>query len=81
MKIQVLGSGCAKCKKQYELVRRAVSELGLTIEIEYLPDAGKIVEMGLMQSPVIAVDGKPIAVGFVASVDKLKELIRNNTRT
>ncbi|MGB9883205.1 MAG: thioredoxin family protein, partial [Microgenomates group bacterium] len=64
MKIQVLGSGCATCKALYELTKQAVEELGLKDEVEYITDISKIIEMGIMQSPVLAIDGKPVMVGF-----------------
>lgn len=75
MKIQVLGSGCSTCKKLYELVKQAVKELGLNEEVEYITDVTKIIEMGVMSSPVLAVDGEPLMVGFSADIEKIKELI------
>ena len=75
MKIQVLGSGCAKCKKLFELTKQATIELNLKAEVEYITDVSKIIEMGLMSSPVLAVDGKPALVGFLPSLEKIKEVI------
>ena len=75
MKIQVLGSGCAKCKKLFELTKQAVTELELKTEVEYITDVSKIIEMGVMRSPVLAVDGKPALVGFLPSLEKIKEVI------
>ena len=76
MKIQVLGSGCPTCKKLYELTRQAVSELNLKDEVEYITDIQKIVEMGVMQSPVLAIDGKPVMVGFLPDIEKVKNLLK-----
>jgi len=76
MKIQVLGSGCPTCKKLYELTQQAVKELSLNEEVEYITDVSKIVEMGVMSSPVLAVDGKPVMVGFLPDVEKVKSLLR-----
>lgn len=78
MKIQVLGSGCQNCKKLYELTCQAVNELGLKDEVEYITDISKIVEMGLMQSPVLSINGKPVMVGFVPDLEKIKKLIQEN---
>jgi len=47
LKIQVLGSGCPTCKKLFELTKQAVEELGLKIEVEYITDIQRIVEMGV----------------------------------
>ena len=76
MKIQVLGSGCPTCKKLFVLTKQAVEELGLTIEVEYITDIQRIVEMGVMSSPVLAIDGKPAITGFLPDVEKIKETIK-----
>ena len=78
MKIQVLGSGCPTCKKLYELTEQAVEEAGLKEKVEYLvgqEGIQKIMEMGVISSPVLAVDGKPVLTGFVDDVEKIKKLI------
>ena len=75
MQIQVLGSGCASCKKLHELTSEAVRELKLDVKVDYITDISKIVEMGLMQSPVLAVNSKPVMVGFIPNKEKVKDLI------
>jgi small redox-active disulfide protein 2 len=75
MQIQVLGSGCATCKKLFELTKKAAEELDLKTEVEYVTDIQKIVAMGLVSSPVLAVNGKPILMGRVPDMEKIKELI------
>jgi small redox-active disulfide protein 2 len=79
MKIQVLGSGCPTCKNLFELTKQAVSELGIEGEVEYSTDISKIIEMGVMQSPVLAIDGKPAMVGS-GNLDKIKEVIKKAQR-
>jgi len=74
MKIQVFGSGCSTCKNLFELTKKAVAELGLRVEVEYCTDVSKIIEMGVMQSPVLAVNGKPVMVGS-GNIEKIKEAI------
>lgn len=78
MKIQVLGSGCTNCHKLYELTKEATAELQILDSVEYVTDVTKIIEMGVMQSPVLAVDGKPVMVGFIPDKDKIKELLRKS---
>ena len=76
MKIQVLGSGCATCKKLFEITQRAV--VGLDASVEYITgEEGiqKIVELGAMGSPVLSVDGKIAMVGFSPNVEEIKEAI------
>lgn len=81
MKIQVLGSGCNKCKKLFELTKQAVAELNLKAEVEYVTDVSKIIEMGVMSSPVLAVDGKPALVGFLPSLEKIKSVLSTGGKT
>lgn len=80
MKIQVLGSGCATCKALYELTKKAVEELKLKVEVEYITDISKIIEMGVMQSPVLAINGKPVMVGFKEDIEYIKSLIMENSK-
>ena len=79
MKIQILGSGCPTCKKLHELTKQAVEQLDLKEEVKYLAGQEgiqKIIEMGVMSSPVLAIDGKPVLTGFIDDVEKIKELIQ-----
>ena len=76
MQIQVLGSGCPTCKKLFELTKQAVEELDLKIEVEYITDIQKIVEMGIMSSPVLVINGKPAISGFLPDIEKIKEAIK-----
>jgi small redox-active disulfide protein 2 len=78
MKIQVLGSGCPTCKKLFELTKKAVEELELKTEVEYITDIQKIIEMGVMSSPVLAINGKPILAGFVPDIEKIKKIIKDS---
>lgn len=80
MKIQVLGSGCPTCKKLFELTKQAVAELKLKIEVEYITDIQKIVEMGVMSIPVLAVNGKPVLAGSLPDVEKIKKLIKEGIK-
>jgi len=78
MKIQVLGSGCPTCKKLYELTKKAVEEADLKEKVEYLTGQEgiqKIIEMGVMSSPVLAVDSKAIMTGFIDDIEKIKKLV------
>jgi glutaredoxin len=81
MKIQVLGSGCPTCHKLFELTQIAVSELKITDKVEYLTGnegMQKIIELGSMSSPVLAIDDKIMMVGFTPDIEKLKRLIQKS---
>ena len=75
MKIQVLGSGCTTCKNLFEQTKKVVADLGINSEVEYSTDISKIIKMGVMQSPVLAIDGKPIMVGS-GNYDKIKAVLQ-----
>lgn len=77
--IQVLGSGCPVCKKLFELTKRAVQELGIISEVEYITDIQKIIEMGVIQSPVLAINGKPVMTGSTSDIEKIKQLITSGS--
>lgn len=79
MKIQVLGSGCPTCKKLYELTMKAVEDLGWKENVEYITGIDgmqKIIELGIMSSPVLVVDDKPVMVGFTPDIEKLKSRLQ-----
>ena len=81
MKIQVLGSGCPTCKKLFKLTQDAVKQLSLNEMVEYITDVSKIIEMGVMSSPVLAVNDKPVMVGFLPDIEKIKKAIMSGTVT
>jgi len=78
MKVQVLGSGCPTCKKLYDLTQETISTMTDQIELEYLTGiegTSRIIELGAMSSPVLAVDDKIAIIGFVDDKEKIKKAI------
>jgi small redox-active disulfide protein 2 len=78
MNIQILGSGCTTCKRLHEMVESIVKENGGLDAVEYLTgDAGtdKIIELGVIGSPVLLLDGKVAMIGFVPDKNKIKAKI------
>jgi small redox-active disulfide protein 2 len=71
MKVQILGTGCPKCKLLEEHARQAVAELGLDAEIVKVSDTDDIMEMGVMMTPALAVDGDVKSVGKVLTKDQV----------
>lgn len=80
MKIQVLGSGCAKCKTLYKNVQEVVQTLGINTEVEYSDDVAEIAKLGVMSSPVFAIDGKIMAAGKVPSHDEIQKFITEKAK-
>ena len=76
MKIQVLGTGCAKCKLLAEQTERAVKELGLDAEVEKVTEINEILDFGVMMTPALAIDGEVKMVGRVPTMDELKDMLK-----
>ena len=74
--IKVLGAGCKSCHEQFENAKKAVEELGLSVEVEYVTDMEKIMAYGVMSMPAIVVNEQVVSMGKVlksAEVIKLFE--------
>ncbi|HOK00004.1 MAG TPA: thioredoxin family protein [Termitinemataceae bacterium] len=77
MKIQILGSGCPKCKQLEENARRAVAQLGITADFEKVSNIDDIMNMGVMMTPALAIDGKVKEMGKVLSPESIMQIIQN----
>ncbi len=75
-KLQVLGTGCPKCKKLAENVEAAAKALGIEYKIEKVTDINEIMKFGVMMTPALAIDDKVKVVGKVISVGEIKNLIQ-----
>ncbi|MBN8216319.1 MAG: TM0996/MTH895 family glutaredoxin-like protein [Spirochaetes bacterium] len=74
-KLQVLGSGCAKCKTLADLTAKAAVDLGLAYEIQKVTDLIEISQFGVMATPALAVDGEVKVVGRVPTLEEIKKMI------
>lgn len=74
-KIQILGTGCPKCKKLTEVAETAARELGIEYEIEKVTDINDILNFGVMMTPALAVDGEVKVVGKLPTVEEIKNLL------
>jgi small redox-active disulfide protein 2 len=75
MKIEVLGTGCAKCKKLYENAQKAVAESGTAAEIIKVEEIPKIMAYGVMSTPALVIDGQVKFSGKVASVAEIIRML------
>ena len=78
MKIQVLGSGCPKCKKLEENARAAVTAVGIHADVEKVTDIDEIMNMGVMITPALAVDGIVKSSGKVLSQDQITGILQGS---
>ena len=75
MKIQILGTGCAKCNSLTTATEKAAQTLGLQYELEKVTDLKQIMAFGVLTTPALVVDGKVKVCGKEPSVDELKTLL------
>ena len=75
MLIQILGTGCPKCKKLEEHAHQAAKELGLDYMLEKVTDISAILGFGVMMTPALVVDGIVKSQGKVLSVEELKQIL------
>ena len=76
MKVQILGTGCPRCKKLEANARKAIEELGIAAEIEKVQDIKEITKFGVMMTPALAIDGEVKCSGEIASVEKIKKWLQ-----
>lgn len=77
MEIKVLGTGCAKCKKLYEEVLKAVEAAGISASVEKVEDIKKIMEYDVMITPALVINGEVKASGRVPTVSEMVTWIMN----
>ena len=73
--IKVLGAGCKSCHEQFENAMKAVEELGLSIEVEYITDMEKVMAYGVMSMPAIVVNEKVVSMGKVLKSAEVIKLL------
>jgi len=76
VKIEVLGTGCAKCKSLTKNVEKAVQELGIEVEIVKVDSIQEIMDRGVMLTPALYIDGKSVMVGRTATVEEIKKMLK-----
>jgi len=75
MKIQIIGSGCAKCRALTAVAEQAAQEMGLTYELEKITDVKQFADFGVMFTPALVIDGTVKVSGKVPSLDEAKKLL------
>ena len=74
-KIKILGPGCPKCTKLYQVTEEAVKSLGLECELEKVTDITEIMAYGVMLTPALVVNGEVKIMGKVPSVDAIEKML------
>ena len=71
-KIQILGTGCPKCKKLAEMAQATANKMQIEYELEKITDINEIMKFGVMMTPALVVDGQIKIVGKIPSPDEMK---------
>ncbi|MGD9780687.1 MAG: thioredoxin family protein [Kiritimatiellia bacterium] len=72
-KIQILGTGCPKCKLLYANTETAIQAAGIEVQIEKVEKIADIMKFGVMSTPALVVDGAVKSVGKVLSPDDIRK--------
>jgi len=78
VKIKILGTGCPRCKALEQVTRNAVAEMGISADIEKVDDIVKIMNYGVMHTPVLVIDEKIALSGRVPTLTEIKEVLTKN---
>jgi len=76
MRIEVLGSGCAKCAELEKRAKEAVTVSGVDASVEHVYDMNKIIERGVFMTPALVIDGKTVSSGKIPSVNEIVTLLK-----
>lgn len=76
MRVQVLGTGCAKCKRLYAEVEKAIAETGVSADLSKVEKVDEIMKFGVMFTPALVVDGAVKVAGKVPSAAEISAWLR-----
>lgn len=75
-KIEVLGSGCPKCEMLLGLTKEVLIELNLDLEVDYVKDIERMIELGIMSTPALAINNQTVLSGYLPAKDEIRDLIK-----
>lgn len=75
MKIEILGTGCPKCKQLTANAEAAIKEMNIPAEIGKVTDIDKITDYGVMMTPALVVDGVVVSSGKLLNKDEIKKIL------
>lgn len=78
MKIEILGTGCSKCKALEEAAKQAVAQSGRFAQVEKVEDIMKIMEYGVMNTPGLVIDGNVVSTGKLLSANEIAEILKTH---
>ncbi len=81
MRIQIAGPGCPNCQTTERNVVNACAELGLSADISHVTNIAEILDLGVMRTPAVVLDGEVVVSGRVPSVGELKSIVGKQAST
>ena len=76
MKIEILGSGCPKCRLVEDVVKQVIKKLKIKVNLKHVYDINEIIERGVMTTPAIVIDGKVKISGRIPSEEEIEKLLK-----
>lgn len=73
--IEVLGPGCARCKETFRVVQHVVESAGMTCNVVKNESIQRMVELGVMATPAVVIDGGVAVSGRIPKADEIKQLL------
>ncbi len=80
MKVQVLGTGCAKCTKLYGEAEKAIAEAGVEAELSKVESIDEIASFGVAMTPGLVIDGEVKSVGKIPKAKKIAEWLKKSEK-
>ncbi len=75
IKIEVLGTGCAKCRRLFANAEQAVKDLKIAAEVLKVDDIDAIVDRGVMMTPALFINGEVRAEGRIPDVNEIRKMV------
>jgi small redox-active disulfide protein 2 len=76
MKVQIYGTGCARCNTLEKVAKQAIKDMGINAEVVKVNDVDQIIQAGIIATPGFAVEGEVKSMGRVPSSDEIKKWIK-----
>jgi len=73
--IEILGPGCARCHETHRVVRHVVDEAKLEYRVEKNESIDRMVELGLLRTPAIVIDGRVVHQGSIPKSEEVRRLL------
>lgn len=74
-RIEILGPGCPRCQQTYRVVQHVVEQAGLDVEVRKVEGIDRMIELGVLATPAIVVDGQLKLAGQIPKAATVRQLL------